>query len=240
MITRRSIALAIASVVLLGPVTQAVAEVAAETDAFGNYLKMSLFATASMKKLRIWTVLHQKFPYFPLNPEGDLNGDQWPVIAENPRDRNRPWVIWSRFNGFEYDLAWARWQPGGWTPIAWLEQSPTPGDDLGPYLALDRDGRPHVTWWRNEYGVGRVYLSIFLATQWMFPYPVSDEGVDSQDPTITVLDECRIQIDYDTPGGRVTRIVHFARPATITDDINPFNRLSVSEASPVTDASLDR
>ena len=51
------------------------------------------------------------------------------------------------------------------------------GDDLDPSLAVDESGRPYLAWWRNNSGQGRVYMSIFLATQWMIAYPVTEPGV---------------------------------------------------------------
>jgi hypothetical protein len=67
----------------------------------------------------------------------------------------------------------------------------------------------------------------------MQEFPVSDAGIDSVNPTVTILSDSRIQVQYDTPLGRVTRIISFSRPLTITDDITPFGRIAVEETSTV-------
>jgi len=143
------------------------AEVSAELDVEGNYLQMIVTSNASVKKLKLWTVQRERPGIIPLNPDGDLTGDLWPAIIENPLNLNHPWVLWSRFNGTDYDLVWSQWLgSGAWNEIDWLESSPgVVGDDLDPSLALDGEGRPYTVWWRDESGVGRVYLSIFLSTR---------------------------------------------------------------------------
>ena len=57
---------------------------------------------------------------------------------------------------------------------------------LDPALTLDLSGRPYVAWWRDEQGIGRVYLSLFLDTRWMDPLAVSDAGIDSRYPAVAV------------------------------------------------------
>jgi hypothetical protein len=231
--TRRGIVAAALAVAAAGCALQARAEVSAETDAFGNYSRVIVLANSSLKNLKVWSVLRERAGAHPLNPLGDANGDQWPFIAENPVDGNRPWVLWSRFDGSGYGLAWSRWIPDkGWTAVSWLEDSPSPvGDDLDPRVAFDSTGRAVVTWWRNDEGTGRVYLSLYLATRWMTPYLVSDVDVDSRDPIITVLSDTSFKVEFDTPGGHVVRIVEFRRPATITDDIDPFGRFTNGNSS---------
>ena len=199
------------------------AEVSAELNTTGNYVRTVVLSNSSTKKVRIWTVTRSRPSYVALNPDGDLNGDLWPRIEEDWRLDGLPWVAWSRFNGNDFDLAWVRFQNGAWSPIRWVEQVTQPGDDLDPDLAFDANGRPHLVWWRHDSSGGCVYLSIFLSSRWMVPYAVSDVGVDSVNPTVTVLPDFRIQVEYDTPDGHVTRIIKFSRPTTITDDITPFN-----------------
>ncbi|MBZ5640359.1 MAG: hypothetical protein LAO51_16585, partial [Acidobacteriia bacterium] len=70
------------------------------------------------------------------------------------------------------------------------------------------------------------YLSLFLESRWMAAYPVSAEGVDSRSPGIMLLDDGRMQIDYDTPAGHVVDFVSLNRPLSITDDIDPMARLN--------------
>lgn len=220
-----------AAIVVVAALSMAHAEVSAELDSAGNYLRTVIIANASTRNVKVWAVGRSRADAVPLNPYGDANGDLWPVIEENPMNGRLPWVVWSRFNGRGFDLAWSNFSKRAWSPLSWVESASTAGDDLDPDVSFDVDGRPHLAWWRNENGVGRVYLSLFLVTHWMAAYPVSDPGVDSINPEITVLSDRRIQVDYDTPAGHVTRIITFNRPSTITDDIEPFGRMKVTETT---------
>jgi len=228
MFTRHSLvsAAALALAMFLAPSSRA--EVAAETDAYGNYVRTTVLTQSSVRHLRVWKVLrHHVAGVYALNPEGDRNGDLAPVIAENPVDGNLPWVVWSRFNGTDYDLAWSRWLPGAWTPIRRVDDLLAPGDDLGPRLVFDGTGRPLLTWWRDEDGVGRVYLSLFLVTRWMPPLLVSDPEVDSRNPRLGVQEDGSVRVEFDTPQGPETRVVLLALPATITDDLDPVGQASM-------------
>lgn len=217
-------ALALASCVWDVP---ARAEVSAETDFQGNYLRTAVFYNASVRNAKIWSVQREKAGFHPLNRTGDDNGDLWPLVADQTVGEFQPWVIWSRFNGADYDLAWANFRSGAWSPVVWIEPAPSaPGDDLDPDLAFDANGRPYLVWWRNENGTGRVYLSVFLSTRWMTAFPVSEPGVDSVFPDVTVLPDGKIEVAYDTPEGRMVRIVTFARPSTITDDVTPWGSMA--------------
>ncbi len=227
------ISLAVAGALLAGVAAEipARAEVSAEVDAYGTYVRTVVLSSASLRSLKIWTVARARAAMFqPLNPDGDLNGDLWPFIAENPYDANRPWVVWSRFNGRDYDLAWSRWTPAGWSPVEWVEHATNLGDDMDPFVAIGPDSRPYVTWWRGENGIGRVYFSVFLATAWGPATPVSDPDVDSRSPVITVEPDGTIVVQFDTPGGPVTRRIKLILPTTITDDIIPIGQSQSSSA----------
>jgi hypothetical protein len=239
--TRRSLAAAVALLAAAGFGAAARAEVAAEVDLAGNYVRTTVLASASAKKPRIWSVQRSSGLARPLNPGGDQSGDLWPAIAENPQDSNHPWVVWSRGTGAGYDLAWSRWLPGGWTDPDWVEEAAnaSAGDDLDPRLAVNSEGRPYLVWWRDEGGEGRVYLSMFLFSRWMPAYPVSDPEVDSRRPRITLVDDGRIQVDYDTPAGRIIRLLVFSHPLSITDDLDPFARLN-SDATPIPPSNASR
>jgi hypothetical protein len=206
------------------------AEVSAETDVQGRYVRTVIFSNASVRNVKVWTVQRAKVGFSPLNPYGDDNGDLWPLIVDQTAGAFRPWVVWSRFNGTDYDLAWSTFE-GSWRAPAWVQAGPAAGDDLDPSVSFDSDGRPYMAWWRNEGGRGRVYLSVFLVSRWMLAYPVSDEGIDSVHPQVTVRADGKIVVSYDTPAGKVTRVVVFSRPSTITDDVTPFGRMTVTEDS---------
>jgi len=227
MFNRRSLATTMIALLAAGAMPPAIrAEVAAETDAFGNYVRTTILARTSVRQNRIWKVKRQGFGVNPLNPDGDLNGDLWPTIAENPYFHNHPWAVWSRSNGYDYDLAWSRWTRTGWTPIQSLHPR-YPGDDLDPAVTFDADGRPYAAWWRNEGGIGRIYVSLFLQTRWMVPFAVSDAGTDSWTPRIFVQAGGVIQVQFQTPTGSQFRIVRFGGPTTITDDLDPIGQFSV-------------
>jgi hypothetical protein len=209
------------------------AEVAAEVDGQGNYVRTVVFSNSSVRNSRVWGGPKEKLGYRNLNPAGDLNGDLWPLIVDQTAHERKPWVLWSRYNGSDFDLAWSTFESGSWREVSWLEGAPAEaGDDLDPDAEFDTDGRPHVVWWRNEGGVGRVYLSVFLVTRWMPAFRVSDPSIDSVHPTITLLPDGKIEVAFDTPGGRVVRVVAFGRPLTITDDVTPFGRMTVTEERP--------
>jgi hypothetical protein len=221
----------VAGLALAGPVR---AEVSAETDAFGNYLRTVIYASASVKNPRIWSAGRPRFGRWPLNRNGDATGDLFPVVRENPAQRNWPWALWSHFNGRDYDLVWSRWAGASWSAIAPVAADPSPDDAVDPSLAFGADGRPYAVWLSRNEGSAEVSMSIFLATQWMAPFRISEIGEDAVNPSIAVLPDGRIQVTYDTAVAHVTTIVAFAQPMTITDDLTPFNTVTVSStASPL-------
>jgi hypothetical protein len=204
------------------------AEVSAETNALGSYLRTVIYANASVKHPRIWSVSRPRVGRSPLNPDGDATGDLFPAIGENQAQRGWPWALWSHFNGRDYDLVWSRWRGTGWSPVAPVEADPAADDAVDPSLAFGADGRPYAVWLSRGEGTAEVSMSIFLATQWMAPFRISEIGEDAVDPSIAVLPDGRIQVSYDTPVAHVTTIVVFAQPMTILDDLTPFNTVTVS------------
>ena len=203
------------------------AEISAECDEQGRYLRMIYRTNASAKNLRIWSVRRsERANAFPLNPDGDDLMDSWPYHVENRYEGNRPYVVWSRFNGNDYDLVWSRWTDGGWSPVEWVERSMRTGVEQDAALATHPDdGRPHLVWWSDESGIGRVYLSIFLRTRWMSRFLVSDLDVDSRYPVVEFVEDNKIMVTYDTVDGPVSRVIVFNSPQTITDDIDPMTYL---------------
>ncbi len=208
------------------------AEVSAGTDRSGKYVTTRLTLSENDPTGEIWTAIEPErgtVRVSALNPHGDEYGDQWPTIVENVVAPHHPWVIWSRFNGQNYDLAWSRWSTRGWDPVRWVEQNATAGDDLDADLVFNQVGRPYVVWSReSEDGRGQVFLSLFLESRWMDAFPISDPGIDARYPTIEVLGPRRMQVEFETPFGSMTQMVYFNRPVTITDDINPQMSLSLN------------
>jgi len=155
-----------------------------------------------------------------LNPDGAHRGDLWPTIVSHNVTPHYPWVVWSRFNGQDYDLVWSRWLGDGWQAIDNVEMDPSGTDELDADLAFDPAGRPYLVWWRSE-RKGQVYLSAYRQGQWTRPFRVSLTGRDSRYPIVALLDVDRIQVEYRVPRGLESRLVVFPDPVTITDDINP-------------------
>jgi hypothetical protein len=218
----------LAAVMLLALGAPARAEVSAEVDAFGTYVRTLVVTTGSARRQKIWTPVRSRTTRLMLNPEGDTTGDLLPVVRESPLNRE-PWVVWSRGNGRgDFDLAWSRFHRGAWTPVTNLLPLDSSLADVEPVLVFNDIGRAHVAWWRSDGSAGRVYVSLFLDTRWMLPLMVSDLGEDARQPSIGILPDRRIQVTYTTPAGRVTKIVTPNAGTTITDDINPFNSFSVS------------
>jgi hypothetical protein len=208
--------------------TSARAEVSARTSPTGTYVRTVIYASASVQNPRIWSVRRPGLGSVPLNPGGDAMGDLFPVIAESPTPSRWPWVIWSHFNGSDYDLVWSRWLGSRWSAVSPVGPVDSPDDALEPALVFGADGRPSAVWLSERVGHAQVSMSLFLDTQWMTPFPVSEAGEEPTHPSIEVLPDGRIQIGYDTPDAHVTRIVVFARPSTITDDLSPFGTVTVS------------
>jgi hypothetical protein len=208
------------------------AEVAAETNVFGAYVR-TVIHTGSSQHPQIWGMTRMRIGLTPLNPRGDVSGDLLPVVIENPAQQRWPWAVWSRFNGHDYDLVWSRWLGKAWSPVAPVEAGPSPFDAVDPAVAFSPSGRAYLVWANQDDTSSGVYLSIFLATCWSEPVRVSDPDQEAINPSILVGDG-RIQVVYDTPKGKVTKFVAFAEPATVTDDTIP---LGPSGATSNTDVS---
>lgn len=222
----------LAGAVLCGlATTQATrAEVSAEVSSAGAYLRTVILANESVKNLRVWSVARSRTGLVPLNPAGDSSGDLWPVFRESPTLDRWPWVVWSHFNGSDFDLVWSRWSETGWTPTAPVEGLHDV-DAIDPDLTFDLDGRAHTVWVSVDGVSSSVYLSRYLATIWMDPYLISDPAEIASNPSVIVMPDGGIHVSYDTPAGRVTRVIRFVQTDTITDDITPFNTLSLESTT---------
>jgi hypothetical protein len=212
---------------LLG-IAAVVAPARAEVNLFGSYVRTVITTSASVRNPRIWTVTHARFGRAPLNPRGDVAGDLFPAVAEDATQQRWPWVVWSHFNGTDYDLVWSRWSGDGWTAIAPLEADGNPADAVDPAIAMSSDGRPHAVWLSRAAGPATVELSIFLVSRWMAPLAISDPGEDAMNPAIAFLPDGHIQVSYDTIAAHVTKLISFARPLTITDELTPFPSVTVT------------
>ena len=213
MYIRRSLTAATVVLLLaLGAAPAARCEVAAETDAFGRYVRTSVYTQSALRQVKIWRIVRRNMPgVHPLNPTGDRFGDQYPAVAENLRDHRYPVAVWSRYNGLDFDLVWSRFTGTAWTPVQWVGTGFEAGDDVQPFISFDVTGRPYVAWWRDEEGVGTVYVSFFLVTRWSAPIQVSDTGTDSRAPRMVPMAGSNMRVDFRTPSGLESRIVAPAR-----------------------------
>lgn len=212
--------LAVFFVVLL--TSTALAEVSVKVDSFGNYEETIYIEKKTGKIIKFWTKFGNKHDHHALNEDGDLNRDLRPAIKENIYQENYPYVVWPKFDGDDYEIAFSRWTLDGWERTVYVEETDNPFDDLDSVIDFDQNGRQYIAWWRNEKDIGRIYISIFIETKWMTAYPISEEGIDSRNPEIAVKGEGEFEIIYSTPDGMESRtiVIHF--PDTITDDIDPF------------------
>lgn len=199
----------------------ALAEVRAVTDRQGDYTMTRV--QLSGRSANVWNVARRNDTIGTLNPQGDRNGDLWPTISESNSAPYHPWVIWSRSRGHQFDLAWSRWSRDSWEPIRWVATDAERGDDMDPVIDFAQNGRAYIGWWRNERGVGRVYISLFLVDSWLEPYPVSDVGVDSRHPRIEVQSDGTLMVWFEAEGETREHLVTFADTVAITDDINPLD-----------------
>ena len=214
--------------IILGIGTTVQAEVSVRTDPRGDYSATQVLTTGTRGEPVVWGLNHRASRNFHvLNPRGDANGDLWPLISEPDIAPHHPWVVWSRFNGTDFDLVWSRWTQEGWSPVGGVNLEPAAGNDLDPDMTFKGEGRPYLVWSREEDGVSSVYFSAFLLHQWMPGFQISVPDVDSRYPMIVGGKGDSIQVEYDTPKGAVRQWVMFSRPVTITDDINPLNYVHV-------------
>jgi hypothetical protein len=210
------------------------AEVRVVTDRDGDYRTTRVLQNGRQES--VWSLMRRGASGRALNPLGDRNGDLFPTIRENRVAPYHPWVVWSRLNGAQYDLAWSRWTGVEWQPTRWIDPAnASPGDDLDADLDFNETGRPFVAWWRDEDGTGRVFLSVFLSTTWMKPFAVSAPDVDGRFPSLEVLAPQEVVVRYDTPQGLVEQTVVLELPDTITDDINPLDFVYTSSLSVVSE-----
>ena len=156
-----------------------------------------------------------------LNPDGDINGDLYPTVVNNPLDPRDIWVVWSKFTGTNHDLAWSSWEAAAWREIEWVDYKPRVGNDFDPVLKFSVQQRPFLVWWTEFDGQGEVYVSLFLETHWLAPFRVSPPNVDSRRPQIRRIFPQSIEVEFETPDGILVQVVGRVRPHTITDDINP-------------------
>jgi len=70
---------------------------------------------------------------------------------------------------------------------------------------------------------------------WMQAFQVSESHVDSRYPSIVIDDDQVLRVRYDTPEGTMEQSLQLLDPGTITDDINPLDRMRLLEGMIVVD-----
>ena len=175
----------LAGLLLTSGAFPALAEVSVVTDARGLYVRTLVLSDAQGSRRLYWSQVRRGVDRrFLINPSGDRMGDGAPVIGERP-GTHQPWIVWSAGDGHDREIAFATWVQGRWQGPAMLEGHDNSSDDLNPRLAFDSQGRPVVTWWRDE-SIPRVYLSMYRDGAFTPPLAISDPTQASRFPTIRV------------------------------------------------------
>ena len=202
------------------------AEVRVRTRPGGEYVETLVIPGGPPWRQGVWSTrarMSLRRGSAVLNPHGDRMGDLMPSIGEQRRAPHHPLVVWSRFNGTDYDLVYASWRYA-WSPISPVTSASLGGDDLDPSVAFSRVGFPVIAWWNRdlEDGHGTVYYSIFGGTGWQAPVKISDDSVGGRNPVIEVGNGTfLIHYTPDDGSGLISYPLSMTDPTTITDDIDP-------------------
>ncbi|HEV8701218.1 MAG TPA: hypothetical protein VGV60_08105 [Candidatus Polarisedimenticolia bacterium] len=184
----------------------ALAEVSVQFNGHGDFKRVVYLTGAHGRTYVVWGQMRPRlFPNTVLNPLGDNLGDLPPVIQLSPVT-GLPWVVWPKNFGNLTQLVYSTWDASGkrWTdPRPIVAGMPLIWGDITPALAFDGFGTPYLVWARAEQ-TATVYFSTLMSGVWTPPLRVSDEGVDSRTPAIT-LDGTTAVITFRTPRGPVTK-----------------------------------
>jgi hypothetical protein len=205
MTTLRRFRLLVPALLLLGLPRLAGAEVSVLLDEDGGFKRLFYLTTAAGRHRVVWAQMRPNLPAeVILNPLGDVLGDRAPVIRYHPLT-GHPWVVWSMNRAGHLVIGAAFWDGKAWTAPAPVVTTPDPYyyDQVDPALAFDDAGRPFLVWARNEQ-VPQIYFSTLVRGVWTPPLRVSDEGIASRAPSITLSGTTAI-ITYETDAGTVTK-----------------------------------
>ncbi len=200
----RSIVLALALFLLP---TLALAEVSVVLDHQGQFKRLVVLTRGRGRSTGYWSQVRPGvLPGLMLNPLGDNRGDGPPVVQFNPVT-GAPWVFWSMNIANQKRIAFSFWNGKAWNVPGLIVADPGPYfyDELDPAVAFGPDGALYLFWWRPEQAGGRVYFSTLIGGRWSPPLLLSNEGVDSRRPAIS-LAGTTATITYRTPSGPVTKI----------------------------------
>jgi hypothetical protein len=202
--TNRGYRIALAVVLLLLP-SLTPAEVSVRLDGKGAFHRLFYLTRGEGPNRVIWGQVRPGVSLrLMLNPLGDNLGDLAPTLRLSPAT-GLPWAVWSMNVAGQKRVGFSSWTAAGWlapTPIV-AKPGPYFYNELGPDLAFDQSGRPFVVWWRPE-SVGRVYLSTLVGGAWTPAVLLSDEAIDSRQPSIAI-DGSVATITYQTSSGAQTK-----------------------------------
>jgi len=121
----------------------------------------------------------------PLNPWGDLTGDQGPMVAISPAS-GYPEVVWAGLRG-SYEILFAEWTGREWRQAAVTTRS---WDDLFPVLVHDAWGNRFVAWVGGE-ATDQVLASAAPADSPVFTQPLALSTPDStaREPSLAVQED---------------------------------------------------
>jgi hypothetical protein len=152
----------------------------------------------------IWSQVRAGVPLeYMLNPLGDNFGDLAPTLRTHPVN-GAPWAVWPANVANVKQIVVSSWDGKRWTKRQPVVASPDPLfiDGISPDLAFDRGGRPFLVWERSA-STGSIEFSTLSNGVWTPPLRLSQEGIDSRSPSITVSGDVAT-IRFRTPAGWVT------------------------------------
>lgn len=180
------------------------AEVSVQLDVHGRFKRMVVLTRGNGAGLEIWKQMRSRVPAaWLLNPLGDTYGDLAPAIAIQPTS-GLPVAVWAANEGNQKRLVYSRWDGTKWSaPVRIARLDPLGSDQIEPRLAFDAQGTPYVLY--TEAGpVARVMFLTVTGDAWTPPLQVSDDGVDSRQPTLSLKGN-DITIGFQTPAGPISR-----------------------------------
>jgi len=199
----RKVGLCLGLVVSLLP-SFARAEVSVQLDVHGRVKRLVVLTRGNGPGLEVWKQMRGRVPVaWILNPLGDTYGDLAPALAVQPTT-GLPWAVWPANEGNQKRLVVSRWDGTKWTaPRRIAAVDPLGSDQIEPRLAFDAQGAPYVLF--TEAGTtSRVMFLTLVQDVWGPALQVSDDGVDSRQPTLS-LKNGDVTIGFQTPQGPVAK-----------------------------------
>ncbi|MEW5806450.1 MAG: hypothetical protein AB1756_03740 [Acidobacteriota bacterium] len=175
----------------------ALAEVSVIVDGRGNYISTLLLFKENKGQPSYWEPVRSGVPsYLMLNMEGDILGDAKPVFTEHPLNRY-PWVVWSHFNGRDFDIVYSRWNGEYWIAPAIVHAGE--GDDLEASIAFEPSGILFLAFTKKT-ETSRIFITAFLNGRWLNPVLVSDPSNNSSNPAL-IFEQDLFTVAFRTPDG---------------------------------------